>query len=158
MKFFLKNRIFNVSALHRVFFVKTWFWTFSALEWIFLHPKNLKIIWLTKEFLLIFAIFGKSWKKESKFGRFSKNFFRMRIPNYEIPILALFAMRSPCWTGRISLKFYEIPPEKKGGSHKYIRKSEHMLYFRWKKKWTKFFWFLANFVHFGENEPKFGRI
>ena len=80
--FFLKNRIFNVSALHRVFFVKTWFWTFSALEWIFLHPKNLKIIWLTKEFLLILAIFGKSWKKESKFGRISKNFFRMCIPNY----------------------------------------------------------------------------
>ena len=80
--FFKKNRIFNVSALHRVFFVKTWFWTFSALEWIFLHPKNLKIIWLTKEFLLILAIFGKSWKNESKFGRFSKNFFRMWIPNY----------------------------------------------------------------------------
>ena len=27
-----------------------------------------------------------------------------------------------------------------------------------KKIWTNFFWFLANFVHFGENEPKFGRI
>ena len=65
----------------------------------------------------------------------------------EIPILALFAMRSPCWTGRISLKFYEIPPEKKGGSHKYIRKSEHMLYFRWKKVNNNFCWFLANFVH-----------
>ena len=37
----------------------------------------------------------------------------------------------------------------------YIRKSEHMLYFRWKKSEQQFFLFLANFDHFGENESNF---
>ena len=77
----------------------------------------------------------------------------------EIPILALFAMRSPCWTWRISLKKCEIQKEKKRfGSHKYIRKSEHPLYFRWKKKWTPIPKFLANFDPFWGNLWIFSKI
>ena len=69
-------------------------------------------------------------------------------------------MRSPCWTWRISLKKCEIQKEKKKrfGSHKYIRKSEHPLYFRWKKKWTPIPKFLANFDPFWGNLWIFSKI
>ena len=74
----------------------------------------------------------------------------------EISILALFAMRSTCWTWQISLKLCEIQKEKKTfGSHKYIRKSEHMLYFRWKKSEQQFFWIFSQFWSFGGNESNF---
>ena len=76
------SRRFLHSFRSLLFFVKTRFWTFSPLEWKLWQPKNLKIIGLTKEFLLILAIFGKTWKKESKFRKLWKNVFRICIPNY----------------------------------------------------------------------------
>ena len=78
-----------------------------------------------------------------------------KILSVEIPILALFAMRSPCWTGRISLKFYEIPPEKKRRISQVYPKKWTYAILSMKKKWTTIFLFLANFVHFGGNESNF---
>ena len=67
---------------------------------------------------------------------------------FKIPILALFAMRSPCWTGRISLKFYEIPPEKKKEDLTSISEKVNICYtFDEKKVNNNFFGFLANFDH-----------
>ena len=80
-----------------------------------------------------------------------KYFFNFGDPNFspfcnEIPLLNGTDLTQILW---------DPSWKKKGGSHKYIRKSEHMLYFRWKKKWTTIFLFLANFVHFGGNESNF---
>ena len=71
--------------------------------------------------------FPKFWKTE-----------RAVISN-EIPILALFAMRSPCWTGRISLKFYEIPPAKKRRISQVYPKKWTYAILSMKKKWTTIF-------------------
>ena len=57
-------------------------------------------------------------------------------------------MRSPCWTGRISLKFYEIPPEKKKEDLTSISEKVNICYtFDEKKVNNNFCWFLANFDH-----------
>ena len=73
------------------------------------------------------------------------------VRKHEIPILALFAMRSPCWTGRISLKFYEIPPEKKRRISQVYPKKWTYAILSMKKKWTPIPKFLANFDPFWGN-------
>ena len=126
-----------------MFFVKTWFWTFSSLEWIFWHPKNLKIIGLTKEFLLILAIFGKTWKKESKFRKLWKNVFRICIPICGLRMKLFnfishyfnfferhfFLSLSEC-IGVLNLANHKVKVE--------ITCSQKVVFFLWKRVWRRF--------------------
>ena len=46
--------------------------------------KNLKIIGLTKDFLLILAIFGKTWKKSQNFANVEKKFWSNSVKTLKI--------------------------------------------------------------------------
>ena len=137
MKLFLRKIVFLTFPPYiGYFFLKTWFWTFSALEWIFWRPKNLKIIGLTKEFLLILAIFGKTWKKESKFRKFCIPIcgLRMKLFNFISHYFNFFERHfflslSEC-IGVVNSANHKVKVE--------IPCSQKVVFFLWKRVWRRF--------------------